>query len=436
VTQFSVEGLREWKSKAELAALAGIARTEPLSSPDRDTILALLKKHQPAAAAEFYFREGYEAVSAADPEHSYEVDVTSDGVSFTVRRRDGDPVSVSFDPVFDDTEEGLRKRKAFQDFLAVGTEAELDETNVPFNQLPESIRVHLREGGRPFALRIGPRRPRAFAVVLTFTRADGESYTFPYIELATNRFEGETVVLSNAQQKIWFKIEERLASDGRAEMSWSFEPKAVTAWRMREMLRFLAVMSEPSTLVVRDLDDGMEYVAGSIKVATSAAFGEGLPGFLDRLLSVQKRTGTSIHLPAGPIATRPDIAQLELIENILATGTRPPDTTVSITIKERPGCDELLEIVKSRPFDLSLPMQFELLLGNRIHLGPLHLRCESALVHPDDLQKVADLKSGAINPPQQVRIMPRDGSRFVITYPWWLPTSSESPPHPTNRPRA
>ncbi|HVR39424.1 MAG TPA: hypothetical protein VMU84_10030, partial [Thermoanaerobaculia bacterium] len=185
--RFPVQLLRDWKAAALRAAIVEVGKTAGPDSRNRDDIVGLIKKFNPQTSAEVFFREGYDALRSSDPNLAYVVSVEEGGVTVTVRSKDGEPVQVAFDPIFADTPEGRAKAAEFENYLKTGTAVELDESNLPVDELPEIVRDSVRErGGGPFRLQIGPKRPRTIASAIIFRNIDGKEYEFSYLEFGSN----------------------------------------------------------------------------------------------------------------------------------------------------------------------------------------------------------------------------------------------------------
>lgn len=394
--QFSASTLREWKNRAETAGTFEIAKTAESLPASHDEIRKLFKRYAPEATAEVLFREAYDTLSVADPHLKYTVSVDGNVVNMTVVRRDGDPVSVSLHPTFPDTEFGRRKAEEYQRFLDEGSQVELDQTCVSLEDLPEPVRRAARYRSGEFRLTLGPRRPKRLAVAFIVRNEDGETYEFPYIDLATNHFEGDVVVLTNEQQAIPFKFEERLYPDRHAKTTWTFEGEGRTFWWLRELLRFQAIVSKPSVTIIRDLDDGMEYFATVAGATTLGAFVDAR--IVERVVSIQERTKTAIRIPPRQFFTPGDIQQLEFVEHVLATGLQPsPPTGITITARGPDAPSVLRNIQESHgPVATVIPMHIENLLDNQVPLGPIELYCPRMRVAPSHKARLeAYLTSGS-----------------------------------------
>jgi hypothetical protein len=381
--QFDVTTLRDWKDRAEAATTIEVAKTAQSLPENHDEIWRLFKKYAPDASAEVLFRQAYDTLSAADPELKYEVSLDGNRISMSVVRRDGEPVNVSFSPTFLDTDRGREKALEFQRFLDEGTAVELDETCIPIEDLPDPIRRAIRD--RPkFLLRLGPRRPRHFAIAFIFRNEAGDIYEFPYIDLASNRFEGDAVVLSNEQQRqIPFRFEEWLYPDRRAETSFGFYGDGRSFWWLRELLRFQAVLAHPCETVIRDLDDGIEHAAAitNMRFPYVAIDAE----VVERVVAVQQRTKSAINMPARDFFTAEDLHQLESIEHILATG-KPLEPPAGVLIGA-PGVDGatfLSNVQQGGHVAWSVPMHIEDLMGNQVRLGPVEYFCGRMRVAAED----------------------------------------------------
>jgi hypothetical protein len=428
--RFAVAVLREWKTVAEQTALLEVGKTASPDGTDAGEILALLKKFQPDIAAEFLFRQGYEALRSADPDLAFKVDVEEGGITIAVASTNGAPISVAFDPVFPDTEKGRRKAAEFAAFLDQGTPVELDETNVPFDALPEVIRPSAA-GRETFRLRLGPRRPRTFVVALIFRNAEGDNYEFPYIEFRSNRFELPEIILSNAQQLLPFHIELRLRPDKSATFDWAFNFARKGFYWVWESLKFRSVLSKPCAIIVRDLEDGTEHVAA---MTDGSDCGEDVPPefveFVERVLTVQRRTRSPILVPKREYPTEQDEQSLRFIEHILANGCqiRPPDR-ISVTVLRPDGRSLLQELVEGRrPLAISQSSHCETLLGNQIPLGPMELYCRHVQAHPDDREKLERLLQGdEVTFPSHIRVIAREGEIIETRYPMWCRGSDGSP---------
>jgi hypothetical protein len=418
-SMFSVSLLRQWKSDAELFALTDIGKNADLPRPQQEELWRLIKKYSPETTAEFLFREGYEALSSANPAISYVVEIENRGVTFTARSKDGEPISASFAPVFDDSDEGRLKAAEFARFLNEGSAVELDESNVHVDELPDPMRRFLREHGGPFKLRIGPRKPRMFAVAMIIKNASGQVYELPYIEYGSNRFDGEAVVLSNAQQKIAFHCEEVLYPDATATFSWQFTTK--TFWGLREHMRFQRVLEEPAQVIIRDLDDGLEHVAGVTTLEQEALL-QYPPDIIDRVIDVQQKTMTPIPLPKRAFFTPTDLDQLTFVEAILKDGRQPRQPQLfTVTVGSPEGQDELRQIVERvRRLSQYVPMHVEALLDVDIPLGPLQISCDEVVVHEEDASRLTTfLKDESPAYPQHFRLIPAPAATCTVRYLWW-----------------
>lgn|GEM_PF-1001795 len=426
-SMFPVTLLHEWKFDAERSTLGDVGKNAELPPSDREELWRLIKKYSPDATAEFLFREGYEALSAADPSISYEVEIENRGVTVTARSKDGEPISATFAPVFDDSDAGRAKAVEFARFLDEGSAVELDETNIDPNDLPDPLRRLFRERGGRFKLRMGPRKPRTFAVALVIKNANGDFYEFPYIEYGTNRFDGRSVVLSNAQQKIPFHCEEILNPDASATFSWHFTIKTFSA--LREQLRFQKVLSEPCQVILRDLDDGLEHVAGVTTFEQETV--EYPIDIIERVLGVQQKTRTAIPLPRRAFFTPDDLQQLGFIEAILRDGRQPrPPQSFGVTLGSEEG-RVLLRQVLAGSFELSqlTSMHVETLLDIDISLGPTRISCERVTVSNEDATRLGEfLDDESPSYPQQFRLIPAPGANSDVRYLWWEKKADPSDP--------
>jgi len=427
--RFTSVVLREWKRLAFERAVFEVAKTDESFASHRSEIWDLFKRYAPEATAEVLFREGYDALSAADPSLKYAVSVDGRVVKMTAERRDGEPVSVSINPTFPDTELGRQKAEDFRRFLDEGTEVELDHTCVSIDDLPDPIRRAARYRTGQFTLRLGPRRPRRLAIALIIRNEAGEVYEFPYIDLATNHFEGEVVVLTNEQQPIPFRFEERLFPDRRAETNWTFLHEGRTFWWLREFLRLRAVLSKPSVTILRDLEDGIEHVA----VVTEASIVD-IPydlSIVERVVAVQARVKVAIRMPKREFFTDEDINRLERIEHVLKTGSPSKAFDgVSITIQGSSAGALLRDFqTGNRPMAQTIPEHFESLLDNQIPLGPVELFCARMRVSSDDATRLGNYLASGSSASISLNFVPVEGEVIHARYSRWVDATSTPPTH-------
>ena len=425
VDAFPAEVLRAWKIAAERAAAIRVGKTSPSTSED---YYEVLKKLAPESTADFFFREGFEALRAGAPDLIHEVSVEEGGVSVTTHGKHGEPISVAFDPVFPDTPEGRRKAEEFARHLAVGTPVELDEANVPVDVLPEPLRSILRgRNGGPFTLRLGPRRPRRFANAVIFRTADGETYELPYVEFGSNRFDDDDVILTNEQQRLPFHLSLRLRRDRSAEFQYTMTLDGKGFHWLRDAIRLQRILSNGAIVLLRDLDDGTEHLATQVQFSAALiANDEALLEIAERVIAIQRRLNVPLVMPQRSFGTSEDREALKFIEAVIATGLQPrPPANVSLLIDSV----DKLELVRKLcsgdiPLGVSSPMHSEQLFDNPVPLGPIEVTCERVVVEPADAPKLEALVQ-ATEPefPQQIHVKAAPGVEMTVRYPAWLQAS-------------
>jgi len=395
-----------------------------------------LKKYVPDASAELLFQEGFNALASADPDLKYSVSIEEHSVLLTIRSRSGEPIKAAFQPHFPDTEEGHKKAQEFARFLSEGSSVSLDATNLDIEDLPHPLKRAIRDHGNEFVLNLGPRRPRNFTLSIRFRAIDGSEFEFPYVEFGTNRFEGEAVVLSNEQQRLPFKLEERLYPDGRANMQWSWNLEGKSFYWLREILRFQGVVSQSTEVIFRDLDDGIEHRAGRLNSQAEKIAID--PDLVNRVVNIQLRTKTPITIPTRPYFTENDLRALEFIESVIETGREPsPRKSIVITMTGPEGVNDLRKVIaEGGPFGVIVPMQIGHLLDTPIRLGPVEISFKSVAVDPDDAARFAALFDGTPQTfPLSIRFIPRDGDVIETKYSSWAKPDVESASVPVS-PRA
>jgi hypothetical protein len=422
VDAFPVAVLRAWKIAAERAAAIRVGKTSPSTSEDYYDVL---KKLAPESTADFFFREGFEALRAAAPDLIHEVSVEEGGVTVTTHGKHGEPISVAFDPVFPDTPLGRRKAEEFARHLAGGTPVELDETNVPVDVLPEPLRSTLRaRNGGPFTLRLGPRRPRRFANAVIFRATDGESYELPYVEFGSNRFEDDDVVLTNEQQRLPVHLSLRLRRDRSAEFQYTVTLAEKGFHWLRDAIRIQRILSKDAIVLLRDLDDGTEHPATHVQFsAAPIANDEALLEIAERVIAIQRRLNIPLVMPQRSVGTREDREALKFIETVITTGLQPrPPANVAILVDSI----EKLEFVRGLgagdiPLGVSTPMHIEQLFDNPVPLGPIEVTCERVVVEPADMSKLEALVAASVSEfPQQIRVKAAEGAEMSVRYLAWL----------------
>jgi hypothetical protein len=269
-------------------------------------------------------------------------------------------------------------------------------------------------------LRFGPKRPCRRAAAVIFVNDLDERYELPFVDFGTNRFEESDVFLSNIQQPIPFELTLRLRANGRADFSWKFDLEGKSFFWLAEALRFQHVLSRPTKVIYRDWEDGLEDVAVPFGEPATSDTNPEAQSFVDRVLAVQLRTKSVIHIPKGAYASAADREQLELIEMILATG-RPSKAVVNVAFPVETLADlqSLKELLNGKRLEVTFEMQFLPFLGDRVALGPAVVWCPEVLVHPDDREKFEMLGTADDSYPQVIRLVAAPGNVIQSRYVWW-----------------
>lgn len=425
--RFTVDILRKWKIEAETRALALIGRSGLASQLGPDDLWKAVSPYLPSQAGDARIGEIIRLTTDLMPDHSVRVEGREDVTTFIVEPviDDAKLANVWFEPSFDDSPEGQERRTAFQKFRETGSAVELDESNVPFDQLPPLLKQLVPPEG-PYKLKLGGRPSRRKMIMsLEVVGRSGGRFALPYLELLTLRGGSREVHLSNQHQDIPFHITLRLTPEGTADATWEFELIGKSISWIKTLVDFKRVTSEGGDLTLREVNSGSVARATVHPRSGSTLPDSSFMELLEKAIWIEQSIGTSIPVPGRQFFSATDIDQLLWLEEIIRTGRQAAlSTAFVITANPLESEDErafVSRLLKSpgQPFSATLPVYQERLLDTDVDVGPVKAECSSVEICPDDIPAVERYLRGEFTSPLSFRVVPHGEGEFQISYLKW-----------------
>ena len=416
--QFSTETLRAWKRGAEGTAYLALLQGAAPGAVNLPDVGQLLTEYFPDEILQAgLLTKTLAARTDADKHHIWTATITPEGTTVTLLPKDphAPPITVRFDPIFQDTVADKEREAAWTSFRERGTPVELTQENAPRHTLPEAVRQTLPPTG-DYVLRLGSRPKGKLIMSMTTTASDGATHTIPYIEMQVLRAGNREVLICNEEQPIPFKFTIHLDKNGKATETWEFKLAGAGIHWLDEVRRFVKAMQPGATTVLRDIKTGRAYPSTVTRAAAPAPqFSKEFERFIDRALAIQALVNAEITIPSRPYPSEEDLHALETMEECLANGTLPYivesfTITIEPTPEGRTACAAFLDgapVTEEEPFSVSF-------LDCTVPLGIAHLS-GTGVIHPDDLSLAKALIDGTIIEPMRFRIVPREQDGFAMS---------------------
>lgn len=430
--RFPVEILRTWKRHTEQGALLRIGKTLTPESIKTEEIWELIKKYYPREVAYQLLADSLTSINSFHPDYSVSASM-KDGVTTLLidKLNDNAPqMTVYFKPIFPDTPEGLKKRQEYNCFLKDGSPVDLDQSNVPYEQLPDVMKKILPSLDSYHICLGTSKNQRTMKMDLIVLSETGENFKFHALDLKIIRSGREEITFSNEDQNIPFHIEIQMKKSLHANVTWNFNVVGQNTYWLLQSIRFQKIGSTCKQLVLRDTMTGIEYNMGLTDYMCEQEPPKEFEEIVQKLFLIQNKTRTPIRIPERDF-TNADFNRIEWIEAILKTGNQlSPPSNFRVTINPATKGFEFLASLLDKPgqsFSVTLPMHYERILDTDIPLGPVDLSSSSIKIHPEDIDNCRrffreERKEQSIS----VRLVASPGHIINTCYPYWSKPSVNS----------
>lgn len=325
------------------------------------------------------------------------------------------------------TPEGKAKKEEFERAMKTGstvtmTAEYLDRIDmpdflVPLMGEPDKTKWQLTIGSAPAS--------NVLVAKITMSCADGEQAVLEYIPLIPIRGGDEEITFSNEYQKVPWRITVVFnRTDHTSVFHYKIESLGMNVKRILDAVKFNHAIAKGGILTVEHLDSGLTL--NQMKVASGMV--ETPPKFLfdilERLVFIQQKTGTLIHVPPEDLL----FGAAEMVRETahkIEHGEMTLDE-ISFSVPKEAARKLIEEIKSGKPmrFEKELEEEGALLFGANISLGPAIVSCESISMTPQALTDLIQTVNGA-EEDTNVPVVFTSSEEYPIrvSYPKWLPQS-------------
>jgi hypothetical protein len=395
---------------------------------DGDALLGLLEKFLPQSLTLSKLREGFDSLPRV-PEHDLRVEVTKEGVAFTVVPESESSNLLKFNlmPVFKDTPEGRDKMKEYETFINTGAPVEFDEKTVQSIQFPAVIRHLFPVDATSFQLILGPAQKTKLTIVaLELVAPDGESFQLPYIDFSSVQSGQEEIKISNDKQPIPFHISltmRKMSPEGNFDYSFPLAGEGIH-W-MAQSLEFERILAKGPAIHLRDLQTGLRYHVFDLPVRTINSPDERLVELVKRVVRIQELTHTAITVPDRDFFTEEDYENIRMVEHVIESGRYPVENAlnqVAFTLSSKQVLDQAAIYLQEPLGNISLtkPFQNHRILDTQVPLGPIKINCLSPQIMAEDRSQLESIVRGeSYAQTANIRLVPQEGGSFDLRFLNW-----------------
>lgn len=404
---------------------------------DGDDLWKLVQGHLPQHTVHAKLNSAYEALGSPHPDYEFSVLLKGKERRFELVPKHQNAQPFPFpEPIFPETQEGEQKKEEFQKWIEDGANVDLTHENIPFEKLPEPLRVLFPFAqDSPYTICVGPSRlEHPLRVSITVEGDGGLSLTLPTIEFTEVHGGVDSTTATNEDQQIplrvFLKISDRDHSVG---FHYTFHLAGNSVYWLVQASRVQDIMSGGARVVMRDLGTGVIIASFRISPRQVRSWGEPFSIVASEILGVQDMVKTAIVIPERSYFTRRDIMQVALIRRILDTGKHPCRTeNVRVTFVNDPSAAKTLleEFEKERGPDVRFGYEecFEELLDQNISLGPMEAHIPAARLSSEDLEKLRRCAAGKSRCKDfELRVLPGEGQAIEVTFPKWQKRTDAEP---------
>ncbi len=297
----------------------------------------------------------------------------------------GDETSISFRPVDEKTageagavsvnafgEAGSQARQKFEQFLRTGEPFTLRKGEFDSVELPAMLEkiwgISLGDLDE-ISVRSSDNPPVSFTIRRVCE--DGDSGELPNVELAAVKKGSEQVTLSNERQNAPWTIT-ILMWPYKMQLSYRVRLVGGNVMHALRWLQFQRALAKPGVIILQQVENGIEHQTAG-EPACSEPPDPRVVALVEKLVLIQKRTGTLLNLPATFSVEEED--QIARLFGVITTG-RLPLRSIRFSLKK--GSLRKNREVLDKPGTFRIEFDEDELmpcLGAKIAVGPKRIVC-------------------------------------------------------------